>query len=174
MKYFIASLVAASASAAATLAFGSQEPGTMTALLDGKLRYAVVDASDVLEAWDPALTDASLSNPYSGYALNIVINNGFIEGWPHPDTDSSAYEFVSKWSGACMRDVSSGAGGFCLLEDSDVLLDNTTPAFSIYFDQSSGIPVQTNYVQNNTNKSVMTFRVTEPMFTDDFEPAWDD
>lgn len=103
----------------------------MTALLDGKLWYSVVDASDLLEAYSP--TDASVTNPYSGYALNIVINNGFITNWPHPDTDASAYEFVSKWSGACMRDVSSGAGGFCLLEDSDVLTDNTMPGFNIYF-----------------------------------------
>lgn len=75
-----------------------------------------------------------MGTAYSGYALNIVFNNGFIDGWPSPDTDGSAYEFVSAWSGICMRDVSSGAGGFCFLEDSDVLMDTTRPALNIYFD----------------------------------------
>jgi hypothetical protein len=105
----------------------------MTALLDGKLWYSVVDARDKLEDWTTTWNKTE-GEDYSGYALNIVFNNGFIEGWPHPDTDTDAYEFVSAWSGICMRDVSSGAGGFCFLEDSDVLMDTTRPGLNIYFD----------------------------------------
>lgn len=35
------------------------------------------------------------------------------------DMSSGGFADVTKWAGACFVDVSSGVGGFCLLEDND-------------------------------------------------------
>jgi len=37
----------------------------------------------------------------------------FITGWPADPA------FVTEGSGACLRDVSAGTGGFCILETND-------------------------------------------------------
>jgi len=36
------------------------------------------------------------------------------------------FEYLSKWSGGCFEDFSSGVGGICLLETSDVLTSKTS------------------------------------------------
>jgi len=47
------------------------------------------------------------------------MSNAWLAGWPAPDPKNNFYEYVTKWSGGCLEDYSSGMGGFCLLEDND-------------------------------------------------------
>lgn len=63
-------------------------------------------------------------------------------------------------------------GGFCLFEDSDVDLDNdnvTEVAVQIY--ENGG--VASDYVQNNNNRFMQTYRLSASQFTA-METAWDD
>lgn len=63
-------------------------------------------------------TNLTAAEDYSGYAMSFIVSTNWIKGWP-ASTDEIP-PFVPKWSGACFRDASSGMGGFCALEGSDV------------------------------------------------------
>lgn len=62
---------------------------------------------------DNAIGTTSFPYTPSGDVLTIHIPMSFITGWPADPA------FVTKGSGACLRDVSAGTGGFCILEDND-------------------------------------------------------
>lgn len=130
--------------------------------------------------------------------MAVRVSNEFLSVWPDGafDTDGVTpltFEYVTKWSGGCFRDMSAGQGGFCLLEDSDVNFspDETRPAYYIYFENACDdandtppaddcsvafladgtIPVATPFVQNNTNRHMNFYRLDEDDF-DTFEGAW--
>ena len=90
-----------------------------------------------------------------------MISNDFVTGWP------STPAYVTKWSGGCLRDESSGVGGFCLLENADLDLTVTsTTATTIY-----GVSGSTTTVQNMTNRAMQIYRMSAADFTT-FEGAW--
>jgi len=75
--------------------------------------------------------------------------------------------FVKKWSGGCLKDHSSGMGGFCLLETNDTNTQGTTGTLTNVWDVSD-----TKIVLNeSTNRSVLTFRLSASDFTS-LETAW--
>ena len=63
-------------------------------------------------------------------------------------------------------------GGFCLLEHNDTIMNTLTPNLSIYYDV--GAAADSQYVQNNINRSMQTYRLTGDEFDTVFEAAWED
>jgi len=61
--------------------------------------------------------------------MNIDMNNAL---W---DLIGQGKEFVTKWTGACLRDMTSGLGGFCILETNDADTEATTYGFA-YLDST--------------------------------------
>jgi len=51
--------------------------------------------------------------------MDFIVSNAWIKGWPDYNTVSTAFQFATRWSGGCLRDYSSGVGGFCVFEDND-------------------------------------------------------
>merc|ERR1712110_1393693 len=110
-----------------------------------KVWYKFEDKTTLWDAWGAANTsETARIAKYSGRALTVKVSNAFIAGWP---TDPA---YVTKWSGGCLRDESSGVGGFCLLENADLDLTVTsTTATTIY-----GVSGSTTTVQNMTNRAM--------------------
>jgi len=75
----------------------------------------------VYDAWAEANSSNANAEKFSGRALNFMFSNDFISAWT-----SGPLEYVRKWSGGCLKDYSSGMGGFCLLEFNDTDLETTT------------------------------------------------
>ena len=93
------------------------------------------------------------------------------------------FEYLSKWSGGCFEDYSSGVGGFCLLETSDVKTAKTSACTVTITETSTGITANTTLgngsigciwdmsdlvngkvtdykLKANTNRSMQTYRVS--------------
>ena len=103
------------------------DPTELYEFMKAKIWYSFEDQTAVFDSWAAASPHETQSTVFSGRAAQIRISNQFITGWPSQANGASAtfYDYVAKWSGGCLRDYSSGMGGFCLLEDSDVnLADN--------------------------------------------------
>ena len=70
--------------------------------------------------------------------MDFVVKIGAIAGFPghssYTGTNPPNIGFVTKWGGACMKDHSSGMGGFCLFDNNDTPfydchhIDSTTAA----------------------------------------------
>ena len=88
----------------------------------------------------------------------MLVSNAFVSGWPA----SPAY--VTKYSGGCLRDESSGMGGFCLLETSSTDFSNN--ALSIYTLSGSD-----QVLAANASRSMEIYRLSASDFTT-FEGAW--
>lgn len=88
-----------------------------------KIWFKVVDQTAKYDAWTTwaaasgSTEQKAIANTYSGQALEFIVSNGWIKGWPDYQTDPNAFQFTTKWSGGCLRDYSSGMGGFCVIED---------------------------------------------------------
>ena len=88
----------------------------------------------------------------------MLVSNAFVTGWPA----SPAY--VTKYSGGCLKDESSGMGGFCLLETSTTDFSNN--ALSIYTLSGSD-----QILAANASRSMEIYRLAAADFTT-FENAW--
>lgn len=118
------------------------------------------------DAWAEANSSNANVDLYSGRALNFMFSTTFISAWADAPT-----EFVRKWSGACLKDYSSGMGGFCLLEDNDTDLETTTNTpTNVYTTTLSGYETVLND-DDDSNRAVLTYRLTVDNF-DGLEGAW--
>ena len=53
---------------------------------------------------------------FSARTMTVALTMDYLPALPL----DLALEYLPKWSGGCFEDYSSGVGGFCLLEDSDI------------------------------------------------------
>jgi len=109
--------------------------------------------------------------------MTVAIKMEYFPGNPF----ELVFEYLSKWSGGCFEDYSSGAGGFCLLETSDVKTSKTSGctvtltsngvsadttlgngSIGCIWDMSGLANGQvTDYkLKANTNRSMQTYRVS--------------
>lgn len=157
-----------------SLAFTMPEKANMYAWMHEKLWFEYSDHTAEWDAWvlaNPSVDQAKIDK-FSGATLTVMVSNAFIKGFPMDPTQTDQYQYVTKWSGGCLRDESSGMGGFCLLEHNDTDLSTLTPAESIYYD--TGASADSQYVQNNVNRSMQIYRLTGDEFDTTFETAWED
>ena len=134
--------------------------------LDEKLWYSFIDNSEALAAWEEANQDNDNVGKYSGWVFVARISNEFLSIWPEPNLDDNLYEYVTRWSGGCFRDLSSNMGGFCILEDNDTNFDNNRPAYYTYVENPDSVdvanpPTPTAYVQGDTNRHINFYRLTD-------------
>ena len=75
-----------------------------------ELVYFKFEDQDTL--WDAYAEDASsdYAAKFSGRALTFAFSVAYTDEWPAEPA------YVKEWSGACLKDHSSGMGGFCLME----------------------------------------------------------
>ena len=90
-----------------------------------KVWYKFEDHTSEFDAWATANPSEPQATQFSGRAAQIRVSNKFLTNWPSPADGAGNKEYCPKWSGGCLRDYSSGMGGFCLLEDSDIDLSDT-------------------------------------------------
>ena len=120
------------------------------------------------DAWAEANDSNANAELFSGRALNFMFSTTFISSW-----DAMPTEFVRKWSGACLKDYSSGMGGFCLLEDNDTDLESTTNTpVNVFTTTGSGYESVVND-DDDSNRAVLTYRLSAANF-DGLETAWTD
>ena len=102
------------------LAFTALKQADLHTFMHEKSWYKITDQSTELKAFADASIGAlaAAAENYSGWAMSFVVSVNYIKGWPVASDVMVPY--VTKWSGACFRDASSGMGGFCALEGSDV------------------------------------------------------
>ena len=151
-----------------SLAFTVKTQAEMFEFLEEKVWYHFEDQDTLWDAWAAANSSDANATKCSGRTLSINFSNKFISVWPLDPA------YVQKWSGMCLKDYSSGMGGFCLLETNDTVMTATTTAqdaINIY-----GTSGNTNAVENQTtNRSVITYRLSADEFsasTGSLEMAW--
>ena len=147
-----------------SLAFTVPDKANLFEFLEEKVWYKFEDQTSVYEAWAEANSSNANVDKYDGRALTFMFSTTFISAW-----SAMPAEFVTKWSGGCLKDYSSGMGGFCLLEDNDTDLETTTNTpVNVYGVSGEGA------VQNaSVNRGVLTFRLSATDF-DSLETAWTD
>ena len=152
---------------------------TDTEILQERFHMDIGVDSTILSAWQAWATTtdatayANYINNYDGRFMRATIKNSWLAGWPAPDNATGWTEYVTKWSGACVEDVSSGMGGLCWLETNDVnFVDNAdvnATGAAIFLDVSTGEAV---YAQGQgTNEAMLNFRLQASDFTT-FDGAW--
>ena len=156
-----------------SLAFDMPSKADMYYFVRDKIWFRFEDHTAEWDSWVAANPEDDHVSKFSGRTLTVLVSNTFIEEWPRDYDDSNVYEYVTKWSGACLQDTSSGAGGFCLLESNDTVLDGNAPSFTIYFDIDPSDGTTENRVQNNINRKMQIYRLSDDQFTNDFIPAWE-
>jgi hypothetical protein len=94
--------------------------------MEDKIWYKFSDQSTLFTAWSTwanasgsTYEKAAVTKYAGGRAMDFRISNKFLTGWPAPDISKTYFQYVTKWSGGCIRDYSSAMGGFCLYEDMD-------------------------------------------------------
>jgi len=146
-----------------------------------KLSWDITSQKDAYDTWAASEANAADIAPApSGEVLSIHIPMTFIDlTMFNPD----APKFVTKGSGACLRDVSAGTGGFCILETNDSYTTSQAEFGAVWADWSPaedsshpdfpGFPVaDTSQVwKQDDNKGIEFFRLTSAQF-DAFENAW--
>lgn len=147
--------------------------------INGKLSWDITSQKDTYDTWAASEANASDIAPApSGDVLSIHIPMTYIDLTMF---NPAAPKFVTKGSGACLRDVSAGTGGFCILETNDSYTTSQTTFGAVWADwgpaESSpptGQPVEdTSQVwKQDDNKGIEFFRLTSAQF-DAFENAWD-
>ena len=126
-----------------SLAYTAVTRANQNTFMEDKIWYKFGDETTKFSAWK-TWADASGSTAqkaaatmYSGRVIDFTISNKFIKGWPTPDFAKLHFEYVTRWSGGCLRDYSSGMGGFCLIED------NSTPFWDCgSIDSSEAVPAR--------------------------------
>ena len=99
-----------------SLAYTASTYSEMYQFIEYKLYYKINDETDTYETWQEDAeangnsAEQTAAPLYSGRAITIGIDMDFLPGWP------SEPAFVPTWSGGCLQDYSSGAGGFCIME----------------------------------------------------------
>jgi hypothetical protein len=97
----------------------------MTTFMRDKIYYKFGNEDTKFNAWatwaaaSGSAEDKANAIKFSGRTIDFIISNKWLDSWPAPDPANNLYAFVTKWSGGCLRDYSSGMGGFCVFEDND-------------------------------------------------------
>ena len=108
-----------------SLAYTAVTKANQSTFMEDKIWYKFSDQTTKFESWKTWATSSGNTQQkaaalkYSGRVIDFTISNKFLKGWPTPDFTKKHFQYVTKWSGGCLRDHSSGMGGFCLLEDND-------------------------------------------------------
>ena len=151
-----------------SLAWTAATKADMFEFLEEKVWYKFEDQTTVYDAWADANSGNANAAKYSGRALTFMFSTTFISAWSSMPT-----EFVRKWSGGCLKDYSSGMGGFCLLEDNDTNTEGTTTTpVNVWTTTGSGYETVLNDDDDN-NRAVLTYRLSAADF-DSLETAWTD
>ena len=110
----------------ASLAFTKVTFASASEFMKDKLRYTIMETEAVAtyttyvaDGTVAEETKTAVSGKTAGRAMTVHIPMSFVADWPQSTT-----AFVTKWSGACLRDVTSTQGGFCILETNDTDLDS--------------------------------------------------
>ena len=159
-----------------SLAYTASTYDEMYQFIEYKLYYKINDESTTYETWQAdaeangSAAEQTAAPLYSGRAITIGIDMDFLPGWP------SEPAFVPTWSGGCLQDYSSGAGGFCIFEttsgasmQSQMETGDGTAA-AIY-----GISGSTAAIENwsDSERETTTFRLSSTQFAS-FATAWED
>ncbi len=97
----------------------------MTSFMSDKVYYKFGNRDTEYDAWATSVAASgtavqkAAALKFSGKTIDFIMSNGWLASWPAPDVSKSFYEYVTKWSGGCLEDYSSGMGGFCVLEDNN-------------------------------------------------------
>ena len=108
--------------AAPSLAWTATAKADQTVFMVDKLWFKFSDKDTEWNAWatwansSGNATQKAAAAKFSGRAMDFIVSNAWIKGWPAPD-GAKWFEFAKRWAGGCLKDYSSGTGGFCLLED---------------------------------------------------------
>ena len=151
-----------------SLAYTAPTYSEMYEFIAYKLYYKIDDESDTWDTWTTAVASGTAAqqaaiDKYDGRVMTVGVDQDFLPSWTEP-------AYVTKWSGGCMEDYSSGMGGFCLIESNDAdLSGTTTTAADIY-----GVSGAKDTVQNgSTNRIMTTYRLSADDFAN-FRTAWAD
>ena len=140
-----------------SLAFTAPVKADMFEFLQEKVWYKFEDQDTLWDAWASANSSDAAASKYSGRAMTFMFSTAFISAW-----SAAPIAFVKKWSGGCLRDHSSGMGGFCLLETNDTNVEgNTQSPLDIY----GSISDFSTVVGDTTNRAVLTYRLTDAEMT---------
>ena len=106
-----------------SLAFTAPTTDKMFEFIQERLWYKFEDRTDEWTAYvDSVGADSSDATTYSEYAVTFVVNTSFISAW---DAITPTVAWVRKWTGGCLRDYSSGLGGFCVFQTNDTDMSGT-------------------------------------------------
>lgn len=87
------------------------------------------------------MVEKAAAGKFSGRTMDVVVSMRFNDLWR---SLSGGYEFVKKWSGGCFKDVSSGVGGYCLLEENDTNMDGFQDSFLRIYGTDNDVDNVTN------------------------------
>lgn len=97
----------------------------LTLFMTDKIWFKVSDQTATYDAWvawadvSGSTEEKAIKDKFSGQVMDFTISNRWFDGWPDYTTEPTAFQYTTKWSGGCIRDYSSGMGGFCVIEDND-------------------------------------------------------
>lgn len=148
-----------------------------------KLYWDITDQSDLYNSWVTANGDDDIDIPISGsQALTVHFPMNFIEGWPADPA------FVTKGSGACLRNYVNGTGGFCMIESNNsmtqrpqygyVYLDQSDQSYTPWVDAGADAEnwpdaYDSSRVYNAEGRQIHFYRLEHEQFAA-LQAAWDD
>ena len=109
-----------------SLTFTLPSKALMWYFMQQKVYYSHGDQEAAWNTWAETAASSGTSaeqaaaEMYSGQTLTFMFRVSDI------DHISSGTDYVKKWSGACLADVSSKMGGFCLMEQNDTNVEGTS------------------------------------------------
>ena len=147
------------------LAWSAPAKADMYELISERLWYKFEERNEEWEAWTAANPNSSYVDNYSSRAVTVLVSTSFISAW-----SAAPAKFVKKYSGGCLRDYSSGAGGWCLLEtnDTDLFSDSQT-VYDVYGSFSDF----SNVIGEDDDRGMLFYRLSSSDF-DGLETAWTD
>jgi hypothetical protein len=136
-------------------------PQQLYQVLYEKSWYEFTDDVPEVTTWKTAkaagtAAEQAVVSKISDRSMSIEFSNAWLPNWA--TVTSMAY--VQKYSGVCFQDMSSGKGGFCLLENNDT--DMTGGPVEIFQDMNPPSSTTTLIVAGQTtNQKVDTYRLSE-------------
>ena len=145
----------------------------MFELVQERMWYSFEERTAEWDAWTAANPSDAFASSHGGRAVTVLVSTSFISAWSVVPA-----AFVKKWSGGCLRDYSSGAGGWCLLETNDTDMTGTNDTAEKIYSISTNGNSET-VVGEGTNRGMLFFRLSDTEFvngtgTGDLENAWTD
>ena len=156
-----------------SLAFTAPTKANMFEFIQERLWYSFEERTAEWDAWTAANPSDPYATSHGGRAVTVMMSTSFIAAWSVVPA-----AFVKKWSGACLRDYSSGAGGWCILETNDTDMTGTSDTVQLIYDVVSNGDTST-VEGESTNRGIEFYRLSDAEFlngtgTGDLENAWTD